>query len=119
LLDQPLILYRQHSHQQIGAARLSLGRQVELARQMDRRYFERQAECSLALRDRLLAIRPFLRRGDFIDLVRARIKHQRARARMRDATRLGRLPAVLKELWRLRYHRCGFGLKSLAADLLL
>jgi hypothetical protein len=25
----------------------------------------------------------------------------------------------IKELCRLRYHRCGFGLKSLAADLLL
>jgi glycosyltransferase involved in cell wall biosynthesis len=125
-VPEPLVRYRQHASQAVGAERLSLGRQIRTARQMSRTVFDEQATAYELVLRRLadwhmiagpqdhIAIRSF---GMF-DLLREKVAHCRTRSAIRLRER-PRLPASVRELLSLRYARFSLGWKSFAQDLLL
>jgi glycosyltransferase involved in cell wall biosynthesis len=122
LIREPLLYYRQHAGQQIGARRFSLRSQVQTASRLDAVSFERAAQCYEAARDRLATIRSHLTQADLPDLMADRAEWDRSRAKMRGAGRLGRVPEVARQTMRGRYGRFGLGIlgwKSLLADLVL
>ncbi len=121
-VEEPLIKYRQHSRQQIGARerrvdedaggvsgvkealrrRNSYGEMIETARRARRRLEERRAEFGS---DEALAE------------LEARIKHLGARASLPEG-KLGRARCVLRELLSRRYHLYSNGVYSAVKDLL-
>jgi glycosyltransferase involved in cell wall biosynthesis len=113
-IAEPLILYRQHTGQQIGARRQ---KGVSLARRATLRHiaaYEDSMRIVDRARERLRLAgapetTPGLRELDTIAL------HLRAR-RYLPSGRLRRLPLVLRELLTWRYHRYGKGLLSAAKD---
>ncbi len=121
-IEEPLVKYRQHSRQQIGARerkagegaggvvgvkealrrRNSYGEMIETARRARRRLEERRAEYGS---DEALA------------KLEARIKHLSARASLPEG-KLGRARCVLRELLSRRYHLYSNGVYSAVKDLL-
>lgn len=121
IIDEPLILYRQHPQQQIGVpkTRASDRRAESMRQKVNRRnqYSESisglervrsrlaersdQFECSAALRN-----------------LAARIAHLHTRENL-PRSKLRRLPHVARELLTRRYHRYSNGLYSAVKDLLI
>ncbi len=114
-IDRPLIRYRRHPAQAIGAERRSLYQQYLNAKKMERDVFARQAEMFQAALERLSAAGVAPAR---VDLLRRKIRH----CQTRSAIRLGqrrRFPASAVEFLSLRYRRFSLGWKSFAQDLFL
>jgi glycosyltransferase involved in cell wall biosynthesis len=117
-IEEPLIKYRQHSLQQIGAAEKPREEQgVAAATRRVNTYDELirtagRARERLSAWDDAAATRVALRRLD------ERLTHLRARAGL-PAGKLRRVPYVLRELLTLRYHRYSKGVRSAAKDLLV
>lgn len=117
LVREPLVRYRQHGSQQVGAATLTFARQLELARALDGPYFERQTTFFRAARERLVG--QTLRDDGLLDYLDDKIVFSQARAAMRSHNRLVRGAMVLGQALRGRYHRHAQGLKAIAADMIL
>ncbi len=123
-LGQPLIKYRQHSGQQIGAlerkatapAHLLAPGSVSDALQRKNAYSEVLA-VALAVRRRLLEKGDAFSGGEALLRLEARIAHLEARSSM-PRGRLQRAPRVLRELITLRYHLYSKGIHSALKDLL-
>jgi glycosyltransferase involved in cell wall biosynthesis len=121
-IDEPLIKYRQHSRQQIGAPKKKRNAGAGLgdvrAALVRANPYNGLIEIGGRVRQRLAE------RHDSFDCKRAlpqldaRIKHLRARAGM-PAGRLGRLRPVLRELLTRRYHLYSKGVYSAVKDLLV
>ena len=113
-IADPLVGYRQHAGQAIGAERMSFARQLRTARAMPPTVFADQAAAYAAALARLsgYAARPRLER-----LVQ-KVAHCQARSAMRLGSRR-RLPSSVAELLTLRYGRFSLGWKSFAQDLFL
>jgi glycosyltransferase involved in cell wall biosynthesis len=121
-IDEPLVKYRQHPRQQIGApqrgeseakglgeVRAALGRSNQYAEliQIGERVRRRLAE-----RCERFGCAESLARLD------ERLAHLRARGGMPAVSRLGRLPRILRELMSRRYHLYSNGVYSAVKDLL-
>jgi glycosyltransferase involved in cell wall biosynthesis len=119
LVREPVIDYRQHAGQQIGATQLTLREQIRRARKMDAAYFAKTAACFEAAADRLAQFRERVKDPEVIDLIRAKAAFARAQQRMRQGSRLGRLVPALRLLAAGEYGRFSRGWKGFAADLLL
>jgi len=117
LVDEPLMLYRQHGNQQIGAF-AALGRRDTAALSMPGTRFTARGYLHDAeiIRDRLhgYALR-YPPAAAAAARLESHVRHQQARKSM-PRLRRQRLPIVLKELATLRYHRCSNGFASLARD---
>ncbi len=116
-IDEPLVAYRQHAGQQIGAAKRSLYQQYLRAKSQERETFLGVAANYRAAWQRLASRGgPALDRG-VLPAVKRKVGHFLAKARMR---RTGwRLPLIGRELLRRHYAKYSSGLRSLAQDLLL
>jgi glycosyltransferase involved in cell wall biosynthesis len=114
--DEPLIRYRQHGGQQIGAAKRGLYARYLLGRQMSRAAFEATARRFTQARDRLGRF-PGVSADDLRRLG-AKVAHCERRATMRAADR-SRVRGVLGEAVNGRYFRYSSGWKSIAQDLFL
>ena len=129
IIDEALVLYRQHPRQQIGVMQRTRSSGLAWVRSSlsdvlmningyvvkgDEEYSLYADQYGLAC-ERLAAI---LDSSDHRILTRCRAKaaHFRARAEM-SQRRWMRFPMVMKELFGLRYHRYSSGNKSLARDL--
>jgi hypothetical protein len=116
-IAEPLIRYRQHARQQIGAAeKAAPAPGVAAAARRTNPYDDlirtaERARARLAAWDGPAARRAEARLG-------ARLRHLRARAAL-PASPLRRLPAVLRELLTLRYHRYSSGVRSAVKDLVV
>ena len=119
-IPRPLVRYRQHAGQSIGAMRRSLYQQYLNAKKMDGPWFGRQADLYEAALRRLsgapgeaIAVRP-----DTIELLSQKVRHFRRRSAIhrRGVTRI--LPSLV-EFVTLRYRRFSLGWKSFAQDLFL
>ena len=125
-VPEPLVGYRRHAGQSVGAERPSLGRQVRTARAMSRTVFAEQAEAYQAVSRRLAAWHLIAGPDDHIavestelfDLLGEKADHCRTRSAIRLRQRW-RVPASLGELLSLRYHRFSLGWRSFAQDLFL
>ena len=116
VLPEPLIDYRQHGNNQIGARRLTLAEKVAKAfvprgtKHLDRL---RRAQ---ALLERLQSLEDRVP-DSHVRAQREKVAHQRFRAEL-PAWRLARVPSVLREAARGRYHRFGRGGHAIVQDLL-
>jgi glycosyltransferase involved in cell wall biosynthesis len=119
LIDEPLIRYRQHANQQIGAEPLTLRRQYNMARRMNQQYFERQTAFFTAIHERLKSAKLPLRDAGLLDHLAEKIEFCRVRSAMRLRNRITRAAMAMGQALRGRYHRLDKGFKALAVDLFL
>lgn len=117
-IGEPLMEYRQHPQQQIGARKQGLFQQYQRVKQRGSRELEAIAEEYLAARDRLRRFQNRLRDPGLLAALQRKAEHFRAKARMRQTT-LWRLPLVARELMSRHYSKYSTGWKSLAQDLFL
>jgi glycosyltransferase involved in cell wall biosynthesis len=123
-LPAPLVRYRQHSGQQIGALeRKETGpvqvfdaESVQAALRRENPYDEMLA-VARAVRLRLLEKGQAFASGDAVRRLERRIVHLEAR-RSLPRSKLQRAPRVLRELITFRYHRYSKGIQSAVKDLL-
>lgn len=115
LLEVPLIGYRQHGANQIGARRLSLRGKVG-------RLFEERAQSNTELADRADALLAGLRRlgsrvpADRLAAAEGKVRHQRLRAGLPDS-RIIRVVPVMTELLRGGYSRFARGAADAFRDI--
>jgi glycosyltransferase involved in cell wall biosynthesis len=118
IVERDLIDYRLHGENQFGLKKFDLREQLEKARwQLEVGAFDHNVRFFSAVRDRLCdAAAPV---PDAVhSLVAAKIAHARARDQM-SGSLARRLPVIAGEVASRGYWRFGYGLKSVAQDLLL
>jgi len=118
-IDEPLVKYRQHASQQIGAREPTLTGQFRHARTMQLEYFTREHGNFAAALDRLKAQTAFTPRPGAIEGLAAKERHYRARMRMRQVGRLRRIPLIARELLTGRYFRYSINAKAIPQDVFL
>lgn len=117
LIDEPLITYRQHSAQQVGAPHPGSHRAAAgglAARRRVTSYAHVIAPLR-ALRQRLCAHADTFGAGPALRTVDDMLLHYEGRGHL-PRSRLQRLPVILRELMTRRYHRYGRGLRSAVKD---
>ena len=114
-LDEPLIDYRQHASNQIGARKLSWRMRVEKAFGKSGDYYARQLVRAEALLERLVALGPRVP-PDRLDKVRRKLLHLKARAAL-PRNRLARLWPIAGQWLSGGYRRYSTGMKSIVRDL--
>ncbi len=114
-LKDPLIKYRQHEDNQIGAGRKTLRDYLWKAEKLDRSIFLKEAEQFNPLLERLKSIG---NREEETGLVLEKIRHLQIRGNLPDK-RLQRFFAVLREFVTCGYFQYSNGIKSAVLDLLL
>jgi glycosyltransferase involved in cell wall biosynthesis len=117
-IDEPLIRYRQHATQSIGAQRRSLYQQYLNAKAMDRNVFADLANQFEAALARLQEQTDYDVPATVIRKLQEKIAHLRKRSAIRRRES-GRIVPALGELLSLRYRRFSLGWKSFGQDLLL
>jgi len=115
---EPLVLYRQHAGQQIGARPEGLLDKYRRRKRADPLLYQRTAENYAAAWTRLQTYADRLPDPSVLTSLQHKIDHWRTRARMR-AERRWRLPVVAWELLRGGYRHGSAGWKSAIEDLLL
>jgi hypothetical protein len=121
-IEQPLIKYRQHEQQQIGAPERKVQdhpKGVENLKQAVSRTNTYTELISIAerVRFRLVEHCEMFDCSAALRVLDACIEHFRVRQTLPDS-KLRRVPGVLGELFRVRYHRYSRGLRSALKDLL-
>lgn len=115
IIPEPLIMYRQHATNQIGARKTSLLERLRTARKVRAEGLSQRRSQHVATLERLHA------RGELhpgrAQLLRDAIAHLSIRTNLSDR-RLLRLRPILSELVRGRYHQSSDGVYSAARDLL-
>jgi glycosyltransferase involved in cell wall biosynthesis len=114
LIAEPVIRYRQHARQAVGALQRTLYQEYLAAKSMDRNVFAEQAQMFEAARVRLTQMQVPKRT---LDLLEEKIRHCRRRSAIRRGES-SRLPAFT-EFLTLRYRHFSLGWKSFAQDLFL
>jgi len=121
-IDEPLIKYRQHERQQIGApARSELKAQTRGVEAIETAFRRRNSSAELhkileTLEERLLAQARAYDTRKALAFVSDYAFHLNVRANL-PQRRLNRLPRILRELLTRRYHEYANGFKSAAKDL--
>jgi len=114
--SRPLIKYRQHSSNQIGALKRGFGEQLEDASAPHAMVYATVAANFAVARERLLGAQALAISPEIIRLFEAKIAHMKARAAL-PHSRIRRLPVALRELAAGRYHCYSNAWKSFARDL--
>lgn len=122
-IDEPLIKYRQHASQQVGAKErvtdkttaAGLGGFKEAMRR--RNSYQEMIEIGAEAQGRLFEHRDIYESEDAFSLLTARLAHLRMRAKLPDHP-LSRFTRVVTELLTGRYHLYSRGLLSAAKDML-
>jgi len=118
-LPEPLIKYRQHARNQIGAANPGIKRQLNTTFKLcDRSVYLREADLYNEVRERLRRAGETSVSSDLIVKLDAKIDHLHFRAAIHDHSMASRCVRVVRELVKLKYHRYSDGLKSAARDIL-
>jgi glycosyltransferase involved in cell wall biosynthesis len=117
-IDEPLIKYRQHAGQQIGAPKRKANAQpTSTLDALKRRSSSTELQHTLdVLRERLSAHTKEFDCRNALAFVNNYSHHLDARANL-PARRLNRVPTILRELLTWRYHDYANGFKSAAKDL--
>ena len=120
LIDQCLVKYRQHSHQQIGGRKLSWREVYEKAREIGPAHYRLDYERFLLARERLRSNADLVRSSSLLSMVDAKIRHQERRLAISQCnSRVARLWWVLGELVRGRYARYSPSSRHAIKDLFL
>jgi hypothetical protein len=121
-VDEPLIKYRQHAQQQIGApARKEAAPDLRGIQAVETAFRRQNSSADLhrileALEVRLLAEGKDLDTRKALSFAADYAFHLNVRANL-PQRRLSRVPSILRELLSLRYHEYANGFKSAAKDL--
>lgn len=116
-IDEPLIKYRQHAGQQIGAPERRAKIQQGAIEALNRRNSNADLHQTLdTLRERLSAHKQQFDTNNALEFVNNYSRHLDARANL-PQRRLNRVPTILRELLTWRYHDYANGFKSAAKDL--
>jgi glycosyltransferase involved in cell wall biosynthesis len=115
LLQRPLLDYRQHSSNQIGASHLDVGGKLArlCASRADRN--ARLLARAVALQERAALLRP-TPTGEVLERIDAKLAHERMRSTLPTA-RFGRVAPVLRAWFTGGYHRFGLGMQDVLRDL--
>ena len=122
-LEEPLIQYRQHDRQQIGApARVEQEPEPRGLEKFETAFKRRNSSADLykileTLEERLVAFTGFYDTQKALTFVGDYSFHLNVRANLSQRRRLNRVPSILRELLSLRYHEYANGFKSAAKDL--
>jgi glycosyltransferase involved in cell wall biosynthesis len=122
VIEEPLIKYRQHARQQIGApARTQATETGGRVRAFETAFRRRNANADLyktlaTLEERLSAQRSAYDCRNALSFIASYSFHLNVRANL-PQRRLKRVPRILRELLSLRYHEYANGFKSAAKDL--
>ncbi|MHB8938522.1 MAG: glycosyltransferase family 2 protein [Thiobacillus sp.] len=119
-ISEPLVLYRQHSDNQIGTARKTLLEQIKTSikgsnKTKEKAYLD-AAEQYIVIKERLDNYVKEAMQSDIEILLENKIKHLQSRAHI-PTSFVRRFPLVVHELMTLRYHRYSSGFKSFLKDL--
>jgi hypothetical protein len=118
-IDQPLIQYRQHSCQQLGARRQSMVARIASTQALDNRVNYRQMpEQFRCVFERLKETAGYEVPQRLKDLLQEKIRHMSQRAIL-PKSHLRRLSPIAGELVSNRYRRFGYGWKGVLRDLLV
>lgn len=120
-IDEPLIKYRQHARQQVGAKErkaaggvaIGLGAVKDAMRRTNS--YDEMIEIGTQARHRLLERRDVYQSERALAKLEARLKHLRARASLPHG-KLSRARCVLRELLSRRYHLYSNGFRSAVKD---
>jgi len=115
-VDRPLIRYRQHAVNLIGAEHRTAAQKLRLLRSGRGDYQRRVFTRLTLLQTRMRTLQPAPTAAEMA-LVERTLAHASARARMPPA-RWKRLPVILQEMLTLRYFRYARGWMSVARDFL-
>jgi glycosyltransferase involved in cell wall biosynthesis len=113
LLGEPLIGYRQHASNVIGASRLGLRGKVRRVTSPRTERNARLLERARVLPDRLVALRAS---DAHIERAREKVRHEEARSSL-PVARIRRLAPVLREIRTGRYSDYGMGFQDVVRDL--
>jgi glycosyltransferase involved in cell wall biosynthesis len=125
MISEPLIKYRQHPQQQLGAGNEAINiykkihRKIEQFRKLNSTFYDIQLECA-----RCTLAYEFLVRSHFPSIKVNEIPHLKSRAAHYyirtnlPVSRIKRIPLVIKELLNMNYHRYSNGIFSFSGDLL-
>lgn len=118
VLNEPLIRYRQHPKQQIGATIVETrpADRMKSFQENNPDSYKKRLEFFTVLRERLLADRSFPARAGFLNALSARITHYEARSAM-PRGRVRRVPIIARELVSRRYAKYSAGAPSALKDL--
>jgi len=116
LVPEPLILYRRHQAQQVGASPLTLLRQIRNATAFTEKYFLDRANAWEQMLDHLRKSPSMGHELPVLAAIRGKIDHSLASALMRGKNRIRRIALAARELLHGRYHRYGLGVKSFLVD---
>ncbi len=124
-IDEPLIKYRQHANQQVGAVETAglapenvpVGELWSAAKQTRPADYLAELNWLIPLRERLSAREGQIKCSEAFQVLRDRTTHLQTRAAL-PASRLRRAPVVARELLKHRYHLYSRGFYSAAKDLL-
>ena len=122
-IEEPLIQYRQHARQQIGAPERVEQDPGPRGLEKFETAFKRQNNSAdlyrilETLEERLLAFTGFYDTRKALTFVGDYAFHLNVRAGLPQRRRLNRVPSILRELLSLRYHEYANGFRSAAKDL--
>ena len=122
-IDDPLVQYRQHAKQQIGAPeRVEKGPEPYGLEKFETALKRKNDSADLykilaTLEERLVAFTGFYDTARALSVVGNYSFHLHVRANLPRRRRLSRVPSILRELVSLRYHEYANGFRSAAKDL--
>ena len=117
-IAEPLIYYRQHSYNQIGVSSKNWYSLARNAHKIQAHIYNQNYQRFASALERIAELESLSDRDQVISQISEKMIHIMARANMPNS-RLMRLPAIIRELLFLRYHRFSGGFLSCAKDLLL
>ena len=118
IIPEPLIRYRQHAGNQIGAIKIEFGKRFRECLRSDKFTYLNEADKYILVFKRFLEINNAANETSIITGLKAKINHLQSRAKIRIQPGL-RFSLVVKELVNLRYHYFSDGWLSFGRDLLL
>lgn len=116
-IDQPLIRYRQHDKQQVGAVEPNLRHELRKVKETERSTYLLFARQYLLALERLLSFYSEVNNTEKMSLIADKVKHLLIRANI--GRNLNRIIIIAKELVRLNYSRYSNGIRSFLKDLFL
>ena len=121
VIEDPLVKYRQHAQQQVGAPKqrkLPPTKKADLSDALNRtNAYDHLILVGEQVRARLVEHRPTFECSEAVRKLDSHIRHLRTRERL-PKNKLRRVPGVSRELLTRRYHRYSNGLSSAVKDLL-